>query len=177
MKLLTRRDVLWLVALLLGLAVITRGVLLMGQPKYVIELEGPVDESEVSEELDEQHSIYRGSYDFSELSPRGKEVFRDAVASDQRGDGKVIMYGGLGKRPELPPDFTYPNVRLESVGVADIYVIQYEGTYYELRTFVETGHSTVGPLVAMIGVFVVLFAGGSWYRERGPPLLSTPTPR
>lgn len=180
MALLTRREVLWLAALLVGLVLLTSGVLLMIEPQYVIELDGRVDESGVREELDDQYSIYERAYDFSELSPRGKKVFVELLDTDRRDGGRVVISGGFLTRPDLPPDFTYPNKQLESVGVSDRYVVRYEGSYYELRTFRRTGsewHGAVGSALTVTGLLIVLFALRFWYRRRGPPLLSTSTAR
>lgn len=180
MRLLARREALCLAALLLGLAVLTGGFLLMEHPPYVIGLEGTVDGSEVTGELDDQHSWFERLYNFTELSPRGKEVFRDLLAADRRSERKVVISGGVVERAELPTDFTYPDKQLESVGVPDRYVIWHDGTYYELRTFMKTGSKrtgTVGFALMVAGVLIVLSTTWFWYRGRGPPLLSTSTTR
>ena len=109
----------WLILLVCGLALVLQGGIMMneGAEEYTHWLPGPADAEEIADAPSSR------VFNFSSLSPRGKEVFRKALVSYQRSgndEGEVV----IGENP--PPEFTYGG------HAATAYFIRYNGTYYRL---------------------------------------------
>ncbi|SFS11669.1 hypothetical protein SAMN05216559_3919 [Halomicrobium zhouii] len=151
---LTRYQAPSLALVLLGLGLVVSLLVTFphaGQQEYHHEVQ-PVDESQVEE------TYYSQVLTFGELSPQGKEVFRQTMNSD---GGEHVVYGDSN----APDDWNYPT----DTGPGLAYV-EYNGSYYELETSAGSFEAVFGFAVALVGLFGLGIAavGGLGLRREQP---------